>query len=354
MPTGSVCRTTTAVGAAKSFADAPGGVEVEEIVERRLASLKAGRIRHRAVAVGGLPVQGGPLVGVLAVRQVHDLLEDHADVGRERRSRDLVEVRGDLRVVGGHDGERLRGEALAKLGRDAAPVADLGDHLAVGVRVRDRRHAGVVAAGRRQEGRATDVDHPDRLVERHAPLADLRGEGLHVDHDDVDKLDPVLGQLGELVGAVAAGEDPGVDRRVEGLDHSPEQRRDVGQGAHRLDVHSVGREVLTGPVRRVDLDVECQELAREVRQPLAVRDREEGSHPAGPPYGRAGISRAPTRAARACGGDIVSRAEYSARPWHTRAAVPGSLPGSRGSGDPGPSRRTAAGPQPCPEEAPRP
>ena len=47
--------------------DPPRGVEVEEVVERGLAALQLGRVGERAVAMGRLAVEGGPLVRVLAV-----------------------------------------------------------------------------------------------------------------------------------------------------------------------------------------------------------------------------------------------------------------------------------------------
>ena len=202
-------------------------------------------------------------------------------MGRERRARDLVQVGGDLGVVGGHDGECFGGQALAELGGDAAPGPDLGDDLLVRRGSGDRGDPGVVAGGSREERRPAHVDHLDRLVEGDAALAHLGGEGRDVDDDEVDEPDRVLGQLGELLGPVAPGEDPGVDRRVEGLDRAAEEGRDVGEGRHGKDVDAVCREVLPGSVGRVDLDAEGQEIAREADQSLAVGDREEGSHPAG-------------------------------------------------------------------------
>ena len=65
--------------------DPVGGVEVEVVVERRPLAPDLGRVGERPAAVGRLAVERGPLVGVLAVAQVVDLLEDDGEALRERR-----------------------------------------------------------------------------------------------------------------------------------------------------------------------------------------------------------------------------------------------------------------------------
>ena len=100
--------------------DPVGGVEVEQVVERRLRALELGGVREGAGAVGRLAIERGPLVRVLAVREVGDLLEHERQPLRVDVVRDLVEVRRDLGVVRGDRAERVRGE----------PVAGVGAHLA--------------------------------------------------------------------------------------------------------------------------------------------------------------------------------------------------------------------------------
>jgi hypothetical protein len=103
--------------------DAVGGVEVEEVVGRRHLALRPGRVGEGPAAVGGLAVEGCPLVRVLAVAEIVDLLEHQRQVARERVARDLIEVGGDLRVIGGDRAERLRRELGPQLGADHPELA---------------------------------------------------------------------------------------------------------------------------------------------------------------------------------------------------------------------------------------
>ena len=59
------------------------------------------------------------------------------------------------------------------------------------------------------------------------------GERVEVDDDEVDLLDAVLGQLGEVVRLVASGEEAGEDRGVEGLDAPAEDLVRLGQVGDR-------------------------------------------------------------------------------------------------------------------------
>ena len=146
-------------------------------------------------------------------------------------------------------------------------------------RIGDRGHGGVVAGGRAEEGHAADVDHLDHLGQGHLPGADLGRERLDVDDHDVDRADALGGQLLELGGVVAAGQDPGVDGRVEGLDLAADEGRDVGQVRDGVDLDAVLGEVVAGAVGGVDLDPEGLQLSRERADAVATRHREQGSHP---------------------------------------------------------------------------
>ncbi len=104
--------------------------------------------------------------------------------------------------------------------------AQLGDELAVVLRAADRGDPGGIPGGRPEERRATDVDHLDRLVDSDELGADRRGERGDVDDDDVDRADALGRELVHLGVDVAAGEDAGIDRRVERLDLAADQARE--------------------------------------------------------------------------------------------------------------------------------
>ncbi len=209
---------------------------------------------------------------VLPVAEVLDLLEDHGEAGREDLAADLVEVGGDLGVVGGDRAERIGGQLLAELRRDATELPELADELGIVPRAGHGRHPGAVAGRRAEEGRPADVDHLDRLVDPDEPGADLGGERLDVDDDHVDEADVVLDELLQLGRHVAAGKDAGVDRGMERLDLAADEGRDVGQLGDRADLDAVGGERLAGPVGREHLDIEGSQVAREVRDPIAGSD----------------------------------------------------------------------------------
>ena len=88
---------------------------------------------------------------------------------------------------------------------------------------------------------------------------------------------------------------------MEGLDLATDERRDA-RSARRPSATSTpsAGEVLAGAVGREDLDAEREQVAGERRDPVAVGDRQQGSHPGLPPS---------QRQPRA----TVVAAEYSAR-----------------------------------------
>ena len=255
-----------------------GRIEVEQVVERRRRPGELRGVGQRRAAMGRLAVEGGALVRVLAVAQVRDSLEDHRQALREDVAGDLVEVGGDLGVVGGHGAERLGGQPGTRLGGHVAVLAQLLEDRLVVRRVGDRGDPGRVAGGGAEERRTADVDHLDGLVDADEAGADLGRERRDVDDDDLDRADAVLGQLLELLGLVAAGEDAGVDGRMEGLDLAADEGRDVGQVTDSADLDALAGEVLAGPVGRVDLDPELDEAAREAADAVPIGYRQQRSH----------------------------------------------------------------------------
>ena len=90
----------------------------------------------------------------------------------------------------------------------------------------------------------------------------------------------MLVERGVVVRPVAAGEDRGVDARVQRLDAAPEQLRHLRQ---LLDRRHVDPELVQEGGRaaaRHELDVQLREPARELLQPRLVVHREKGAHQA--------------------------------------------------------------------------
>ena len=288
-----------------------------------MLALDPGRVGERAAAVRRLAIERRALVRVLAVAQVVDLLEDERQMAREGVARHLVEVGGDLGVVGGHRAERLGGQLGPRLGRDRAELAQLGcDDRVVG-RVGDRRHPGGVARRGAEERRATDVDHLDRLVEPDDLDPDRRRERLDVDDHHVDQADPLGAQLLELGRDVAPGQDPGVDRVVEGLDLAADIGLALGQVGDGRDRDALAGEELARAVRGKHFDIEIEEVSRERDDAIPIRHRQQGSHPGLPPV--------PVALRASTGRAVVPRTVASAPhqsgrvyrlSWHTPSTYP--------------------------------
>ena len=151
--------------------DAPRRVEVEQVVEAQVLAGDLVRGADGAARMRGIGVERAQLVRVLAVAQIGLLLDRHREAAREHRAGADVQVGRDLGVVGGGDGERLRGELLARLGAHVAERLDVAQHRPVLRRARVGGHAGeFLAAARRSAA-------PPMSICSSAPSASWRGRG---------------------------------------------------------------------------------------------------------------------------------------------------------------------------------
>ena len=258
--------------------DAPRRVEVEQVVEREVLAGDLVGGADAAAGVRRIGVEGAELVRVLAVAQVGLLLDHHRQAGREDGARGGVQVARDLRVVGRRQREGLGRQLLARLRAHAAQRLDVAQDRCVLGRAGDRRHAGEVLRRRPQQRHAADVDLLQRLVEAGVRLAHRLREGVEVDDHEVDLLDAVLGQLGEVVGLVATGEEPGEDLRVERLDPAAEDLVRLGQVADGPDaVDARIGEVGAGAVGGEGLDAGIGQAAGKLDDAFAVTDGEKGA-----------------------------------------------------------------------------
>ena len=127
------------------------------------------------------------------------------------------------------------GRASAGSGRSTSPLgADLPEHGVVVGRVDDDGDAVVVLRRRPDHRRAADVDQVD---------AGIGGERVEVDDHEVDRFDPVLGEIGAMRRIRRVGEDAAVHLRVKGHDAVTEDCREPGELGDVGDRHSAGRDL---------------------------------------------------------------------------------------------------------------
>ena len=87
----------------------------------------------------------------------------------------------------------------------------------------------MVLRRRAQQGGPADVDLLDRVVPIHVEAADGLLEGIEVDADEVDRLDPVRGEVRDVLRDVATGEDAAVHGRVQRDDAMAEHLGEAGE-----------------------------------------------------------------------------------------------------------------------------
>ncbi len=178
--------------------DATRALEIGEVVVGELLAAELLDLREQVPARAELAVVRGRLVRVLAVGELGHLAERERQLLRERV--ELAEPVGDRRLVGRGRLERFAREATLRLERDRAVLAQLVEHGAVLVLARDRRDVREVLRGGAQHRRPADIDHLDDLGFGDAAPARERRERIEVDADDVERLDPLLGERRDVLG----------------------------------------------------------------------------------------------------------------------------------------------------------
>ena len=256
---------------------ASGGVEVEDVVEGEGAAVQLRDPREDVAAGSGFRVERRPLVRVLAVGEVELLL-----VGDDQVLGEFLvggrEPAADRRVVAGGLGEGLVGEPVPGRGGElAARLLELGADRVVGLGLDDHGDALVVLGRGPDHRRAADVDVLDRDVVLDLVVGDRVLEGVEVDADEVDRLDPLGLERRHVLGVAAAGEERRVQPRVQRLDPAAEdlllagELGDVGHLEPRL-AQGGG-----GPAGAEQLDPGRGESLGEVGDPGLVGDRDQRS-----------------------------------------------------------------------------
>ncbi len=257
----------------------PGGVGVHDVVVGHLLAVEldgGGHPSRVGVEDALLGVEGGLLVGVLAVAGVEELVEaDGQELGKGVVG--AAQVLGDGGVVEGDVLECLLGETASLLPGEL-PLAQGGEHGRVVRRVDEDDDVGEVLGRRAQEGGAADIDVLQGVLEGDPGLGHGLDEGVEVDGDEVDGRDALSLQLLAVGGEVAAGEDAGVDGGVEGLDAAVEDLGEAGEVGDGLSGDAGGVEGVVGAAGAVDLDAEVGEATGEVDESGLVGDAENSLH----------------------------------------------------------------------------
>src|SRR6266542_337793 len=250
--------------------------EIVQVVEGEVAAVELLDVAEQRPARVDFTVIRGALMRILAVREVLHLLERE----RERLGQPLTlgEPARDRGFVGGGARERGRGESVPGLGGERSVLPELVEHSGVLLSARDRRDVGEVLCRCAQHRRPADVDHLDGVLHARSVTVDDRAERIEVDADEVEGLDLLLVERLEVVGAVAAGEDPAVNSRMQRLHAAAEQ---LGRLGHVFDVRDLQALLLEEPGRAAagdELETELVQPARELVEPRLVIDRDQRAH----------------------------------------------------------------------------
>ena len=114
---------------------------------------------------------------------------------------------------------RTRAPALLPVG--ASRFANRGDNTCILAGAGDDGHVGMILGGSTDECWAADIDILHRIGERATGSGNRRLEGVQVDNDEVDWLEALLLDSGQVFGYVSAGEDSTVDLGVQSLTRPP-------------------------------------------------------------------------------------------------------------------------------------
>ena len=118
--------------------------------------------------------------------------------------------------------------------------------------------------------RAADVDQLDAGIGR---------EGVEVDDHEVDRLDPVLGEIGAMRRIRRVGEDSSVHLRVQGHDAVTEDCREPGELGDVRDRHPAGRDLPRRAAARQHPPAGGMEPLGEFGDPrLVVHGQQRGGH----------------------------------------------------------------------------
>ena len=248
--------------------DLQRAVQVQKVVVREVFPIELPGSHHTGGRRVRLAVDGGLLMGILAISQ--NGLAGEAEVlrsGKGPLGRLAGEEGGNGSVVYGRVGKCLAGQLASGLQRRATVGRDLIENLRVLRRVGRDRAEGMVLGGCPNHRRTTDIDLLDDLLGLNTLSGSGCLEGVKVHHDQLEGHDIVIGQRLQVLGIVVAAEDSSVDCRMQGLEspvHHLGKARVVG---HVANGDPLALELLSSPAGAVDFDTRGCQSSGEPGQP---------------------------------------------------------------------------------------
>jgi hypothetical protein len=173
-------------------------------------------------------------------------------------------------------GERLLREGQPERSAGAADRFELGEDRFVAFGVDHHGDGLEVLRRRTHHRRSADIDLFDDVGVRR-PRGRRLAERIQVHHDQVERLDPVLGECRDVIRPALVGQDARVDPRVERLDPAPEHLREPGDVRDRRDRHPRVPETLRRVAGRDDAHAERREPLRERGEAGLVGHRDQGA-----------------------------------------------------------------------------
>ncbi len=178
-------------------------------------------------------------------------------------------------------GEGLAGQLPPQFQGRAAAGLDLLEDLAVLPLVRGDSGEGMVLGRRADHRRPADIDLLDRLIERHARLADRGFERIKIDDHQFEGQDAVFGQGPHVFGVVVAAEDAAVDLGVQRLEPPVHHLGEARVVRNVADRDAFGLQVFAGSTGAEDFHAGGDQTAGEIGQPLLIADTDQDTLNAG-------------------------------------------------------------------------
>ncbi|OIQ72254.1 hypothetical protein GALL_461190 [mine drainage metagenome] len=258
----------------------PGGIGVADVVVGELLALQLNKARQRAGRNAGVTIEGGVLVRILAVAQIHHLGELGVEAVRERKLLASRIQRGQIvadgAVIFGSVRKGFLGQRQACFGanRTAAGFEFTGE-CGIIRWIGDDGDMAVVLGRCTHHGRAADIDVLDGFRKFAIRIGDGFAERVQVDHHHVDRRNICRLHGQHMFRQVAPAEDAAMDPGMQGLDAPVQHFREAGVVADLDHRHVVVTEQLGGTSGGKDFDTETVQGTGKFENALLVGNADQ-------------------------------------------------------------------------------